>query len=88
MTIFTTGRATLLAAALALSFSMSASAEVKSHPVEGSAMTEALACRAANRTARIGLDADELISVSPCRCVQEREHHFVCTVVVTYERKD
>lgn len=87
MPILTTCRATILVAGLALSVSVPADAGVRSYPVQGSATTEALACRAVNRSARIG-SQERVISISPCRCVQRGSHDFVCTVIVTHKTDD
>ncbi|GAA0869502.1 hypothetical protein GCM10009116_13380 [Brevundimonas basaltis] len=87
MPVLTTCRATVIVAGLALSLSAPAGAGVRSYPVQGSATTEALACRAVNRSARIG-SQEGVISISPCRCVQRGSHDFVCTVIVTRRTDD
>ena len=80
---------TLVIAALAtIAGAGAAHAKVKGHSVSGWATTEPLACRAANRTAKIGFKDGEIKSTSPCRCTKQRENHFQCDIDITYEVKE
>ncbi len=79
--------AVLIGSLLAITAAAPAYSGTKSFPVKGSATTEALACRAANRTAKIGMAENDIISISPCQCIKQRDHHYVCTVDLTYRTK-
>ncbi len=88
MRYYKMSRAAVMASCAVLAASSVAYAEVKSHSVKGTATTEKFACEAAVRIAKIGLDEDELISISPCRCAKTRSNYYDCFVDVTYETKD
>ncbi len=76
-----------IAALATVAVTGAADAKVNGHTVSGWATTEALACQAANRTAKIGFKDGELKSISPCRCTKQRENHHQCDVEITYEWK-
>ncbi|ASK89838.1 hypothetical protein SPHFLASMR4Y_03106 [Sphingorhabdus sp. SMR4y] len=80
--------AMLLALLLAMTVSTPAHAGTKTYPVEGSAMTEPLACRAAIRITKTGKTEKDIVSTSPCRCVEKYVNHHVCTVDLTIRTKD
>lgn len=80
--------AALIGSLLAVTVAVPAYSGTKSYPVEGSATTEPLACRAANRIAKIGIAEKDNVSISPCRCIQDGVYHYVCTVDLTYRTKD